>query len=288
MATISPLRYPGGKGRLADFLEDTIDINNLRGCDYYEPYVGGAGAALALLKNKAVSRIIINDADYRIYAFWKSVLLYPQVFVQEIFSVPLTINEWRRQKAICEEPRLYSLFEVGFSTFYVNRCNRSGILLGAGPIGGISQKGKWKLDARFNRENLAQMILAVSGMKDSIILKNDDAIIFLKNVLPKGKKRKRSFVYLDPPYVNKASRLYLNAYDQKDHRDIAIYLKTQKSFSWVLSYDDNELVRYLYDACEVCHLPIRYSLQSKRLANELIIFPKYMAMPTIQSSIKAG
>ena len=288
MATISPLRYPGGKGCLAGFLEDAIDLNDLRGCDYYEPYAGGAGVALTLLKNKAVSQIVINDADYRVYAFWKSVLLCPQAFVREIFAIPLTIHEWRRQKEICEQPQLHSLFEVGFSTFYVNRCNRSGILLGAGPIGGISQKGKWKIDARFNRDNLAQKILDVAAMKDAIVVENSDAILFLKNILPKGKKRKRSFVYLDPPYVNKSSRIYLNAYKAKDHIDIEKYLSAQKNLPWVLSYDDTDLIRSLYHSYEIYHLPIRYSLQSKRIAKELIIAPDRVALPVGYRFVMTG
>ena len=74
MSHSSPLRYPGGKSALSDFLIDVIDLNDLRGSAYYEAYAGGAGAGIKLLMEGAVSQIYLNDADYNIYSFWISVL----------------------------------------------------------------------------------------------------------------------------------------------------------------------------------------------------------------------
>ena len=70
----SPLRYPGGKGKLTDFFHAIIEENNLSDGYYVEPYAGGASVALSLLFNEYVSKIIINDFDRSIYAFWFSVL----------------------------------------------------------------------------------------------------------------------------------------------------------------------------------------------------------------------
>lgn len=286
MNCMSPLRYPGGKASIANLLEDVIDLNNLRGCNYFEPYVGGAGAALKLLQSRAVSEIYINDADPRIYAFWSSVLYRPEQFVDAIISAPLDIAFWKKQKAICENPQNHSQFKLGFSTFFMNRCNRSGLLLGAGPIGGMTQNSKWRLDVRFNRENLAQRILSIAQRKDAIHLYNLDAIKFLKSILPYGTKRKKVFIYLDPPYVNKADRLYMNIYEKKDHIDIARYLIRQKSLRWLMSYDDTPLIRDLYKMLKIKHLPIRYSLQSKRLAQELVIAPNDLVLTTAFSDVE--
>jgi DNA adenine methylase len=134
----SPLRYPGGKGCLSSLLADVIDLNDLRGSVYYEPYAGGAGAALELLREGIVSEVYINDADLRVGAFWESVLGETGHFVDEIFGVPLSIKEWRRQLEICSNPATHTRFQTGFAAFYMNRCNRSGVLTGAGPIGGYS------------------------------------------------------------------------------------------------------------------------------------------------------
>jgi DNA adenine methylase len=281
MKFASPLRYPGGKASLADFLTDVIDLNDLRGGVYYEPYVGGAGAALSLLRDEVVSEIFINDADERVYAFWDSVLNESNRFVGEVLSIPLTIDEWHQQHDVCANPRGHSRFKVGFAAFYMNRCNRSGVLTGAGPIGGHDQAGKWRLDVRFSRQPLAERILNLSRLRERIHVSQLDALAFLKTRLPRGRGRSNVFVYLDPPYVNKGQRLYLNAYDDNDHANLAAYIKTQISLPWIMSYDDTPLVRKLYADQQTAHLPIRYSLQEKRPARELIIAPHHLTLPRV-------
>ena len=143
MRYASPLRYPGGKACLSQFLEDTIDINDLRGCSYFEPYAGGAGAALKLLYDGVVAELFLNDLDYRVYAFWKSALERTDEFITLIRNARLDIEEWHRQNAICRKPGHHKLIQIGFAAFYMNRCNRSGIITGAGPIGGYEQLGTY-------------------------------------------------------------------------------------------------------------------------------------------------
>lgn len=280
MRFVSPLRYPGGKASLAGFLANVIDRNDLRGCGYYEPYAGGAGAAIGLLRSQVVSEIFINDADERVSSFWQSALNESDRFVSKVLSAPLTIGEWYRQREICANPRAHKRFDVGFAAFFMNRCNRSGVLTGAGPIGGLEQSGKWRLDVRFSRAPLAERILTLARMKDRIHLSQLDAIDFLKSKLPCGQGRRSVFVYLDPPYVNKGQRLYMNAYEAKDHAYLASYLDSQHVLPWLMSYDDTELIRDLYVHHQVFPLPVRYSLQKKRRANELIVAPHRMALPT--------
>jgi DNA adenine methylase len=275
----SPLRYPGGKASLTSFLEDVIDLNDLRGCQYFEPYAGGAGAALTLLERKAVDEIYINDADVRVFAFWNAVLSETEQFTERILTVPLNMEEWHKQREVCSNPRNHKAFDVGFSAFYMNRCNRSGVLSGAGPIGGLHQLGKWKLDARFSKEALAKRIQQVGKRREQIHVSGLDAIDFLKSSLPVGRMRRKVFVYIDPPYVNKGQKLYLNAYAPKDHAGIAHYLSSQKVLPWLMSYDDSPLVLDLYRERHIFKLPIRYSLQVKKSAAELIICPFDLTLP---------
>lgn len=256
-----------------------IDLNNLRGCVYFEPYAGGAGAALTLLNAEVVSEIRLNDADPRIHAFWRAVLEHSERFAEKITKVPLTIKEWEKQKEICTHPNRHGFFDLGFAAFYMNRCNRSGILMGAGPIGGHGQKGIWRMGVRFNREALAERVLSLGGHRRHIKVFNEDAVAFLKSYLPKGRGRDRVFVYLDPPYVSNGRRLYLNAYEPEDHNALAKYIRTQKKLPWIMSYDDSSLVRDLYGKCKMALLPIRYTLQVKHSAQELIIAPDNIAVP---------
>lgn len=276
--SLSPLRYPGGKAGLAPFLTDVLDLNGLRGVDYFEPYAGGAGAALGLLADGVVSHIFINDADWRIYAFWKTVLDNSEWFVEKIIASRLDLDEWRIHRDVCLNPAGHDVRDVGFSAFYMNRCNHSGVLNG-GPIGGYEQKGEWRINVRFTKPSLVERVLEISKVRDCISVSNDDAVDFLKLKLPKGNGRKRAFVYLDPPYVIKGQRLYLNSYEPGDHGEIARYMSAQRILPWVMSYDDAILVRDLYKRQQIGFLPINYSLQEKRSAEELIIAPHHLRLP---------
>ncbi|CAN5541365.1 DNA adenine methylase [soil metagenome] len=281
MNHLSPLRYPGGKARLAGLLRDMIDLNDLEGCEYYEPFAGGAGAALTLLEQKVVSRIYLNDADHRVSSFWRSCVYESDRFASRILEIPVTIDEWRRQRQICAAPSKYSRFDIGFAAFFMNRCNRSGVLTGAGPIGGYAQDGKWRLDVRFNRQDLAARVLQLGRQRGKITISNDDAVDFLKEKLPRGLRREKVLVYLDPPYVQKGQRLYLNAYESQDHGKLRAYLRVQKTLHWFASYDDSPLIRELYADVKVCQLPIQYSLQVKRVAHELVLAPHHMTLPAV-------
>ncbi len=275
----SPLRYPGGKASLSNFLIDVIDLNDLRGCEYFEPYAGGAGAALRLLETGAVNKIHLNDADRRISAFWQSAIHHTEEFIAKINSIELTIDEWHKQKAISQSPSRAKVLDLGLSTFYLNRCNRSGVL-SAGPIGGYAQEGKWRMDVRFNRETLINRIRSIGSMREAITISSSDALEFLKEKLPRGSARSRVLVYLDPPYVEQARRLYLNSYESRDHVFVAAHMRKQKVLPWVMSYDDCELVRSLYaNDCSVSNIPVKYSLNKKRVSNELLIAPPHMVLP---------
>ena len=275
---VSPLRYPGGKAVLADYLAELIASNGLSNPRYYEPFAGGAGAALCLLLDDVVSEVHLNDLDPRITSFWKAVLDEPERFIERIQTVPVTVEEWRNQRKICEDADVSRLFELGFATFYLNRCNRSGVIMGAAPIGGYAQEGEWKIDARFYRESLVARVCALANVRDRIHVTEMDAREFLVNHLPRGRSREDVFVYLDPPYHAKGGRLYLNSYLDKDHRQIANYLQQQKRLKWIVSYDDATFIRELYGSCNIAGNSHRYSLQARRTVQEILITPTYLQL----------
>ena len=281
----SPLRYPGGKGSLAAFLGRVIELNNLSDCSYFEPFAGGAGAALRLLRENVVSELHLNDADHRITAFWNSALSEPERFVDAILSVPVSIAEWRRQQRVYLQADASKPFDLGFSAFYLNRCNRSGILSGGAPIGGYAQSGKWRIDARFNRENLAERVLTIARKREQILVTNMDAITFLVKHLPRGNRRQRVFAYLDPPYWSHGNRLYMNFYKNREHRNLSRYIQRQGTLKWVMSYDDAHFIRDLYKTCVVSHLPLQYSLYRTQQARELLIAPSHVLLPRSLASI---
>ena len=241
----SPLRYPGGKTKLAPFIKALFKENpSIMGCHYIEPYAGGAGVALSLLLDGYASKITINDFDRSIYAFWHSVVKDSEAFCKKINDTYIDIDTWKLQKEIQNNKAKADLFTLGFSTFYLNRTNVSGVIKG-GLIGGYHQSGEYKINARFNKTALIEKIRAIAEHKDKITVTKKDALAVIRTA-PKD-----SFVYFDPPYVEKANGLYMNFYTTKDHEKIAKkIIENAVGFRWLLSYDSNDLIKELYKSYE--------------------------------------
>jgi len=275
MTFYSPLRYPGGKNFLVPELEKIIKLIGINNPIYIEPYAGGAGAALALLFMGRVERIIINDLDEAIFAFWKSVTEKSEQFVRKIIKTPITITEWKKQKEIYLNKNV-DLFKKGFATFFLNRTNRSGIM-NAGPIGGKNQDGLYKIDARYNKKNLAVRIRKIGRFRDRILVLNEDGIKLTKRYLNK----ENTFIYLDPPYFKKGAMLYLNHYKEDNHIELADLLNTNANDYWVLTYDEVAKIRDLYPNRERKRLALKYNIYDScrvREARELMIFSDSVSM----------
>ena len=275
MVTKSPLRYPGGKASLAGFLRGLIAANVEAGtCTYFELYAGGAGAALDLLLGGDVQRIVLNDADLHIYAFWDSILHQTEDFLRMMADTPVSIDEWYRQRAIYEDVEghgNHSPLVTGFATFYLNRTNRSGIIKKAGPIGGVDQSGKYKIDCRFNKADLTRRIELIAARADDIEIHNDDTLAFI------GQNQQRladghSFMYLDPPYYKNGYSLYLNAYNHQDHANLRDLMADIRHLKWMISYDDVEEIHNLYNGFRNNQHELNYFLQQKRKINEFFIY----------------
>ena len=259
--------------------------NFLLGCGYYEPFAGGAGAALKLLQAGFVSAVHLNDADVRISALWKTVLNDNERFAEAVGSASVSIAEWRRQFRICMSPRGRSGFEIAYATFFLNRCNRSGVILGSRPIGGIDQSGPYSIAARFNKTALAERVRVLKAYRGAVRIYNLDALEFLRKHVPTGRRRSEVFVYLDPPYYSKGSRLYLNYYSNAEHAALASYLRSQKRLNWLVSSDDEPEIEKLYAGMVRTKISVDYSLQCRRRSDELIIAP---ARVKLQSAIRVS
>jgi DNA adenine methylase len=268
MSSNSPLRYPGGKARLSGLLKSLINENGLNGGTYCEPYAGGAGLALNLLLDGTVTGLVINDVDPGIYAFWKSVFCQADDLCEMIDGTPVDIDTWYKQRDNRAKGYKLTELELGFAVFYLNRTNRSGIIDGAGPIGGYGQVGEWKIDARFNKKRLVGTIQKLSKFSDSVEIRNDDALELLDDVLC----RDQTLTYLDPPYFNKAQKLYLNHYDANDHAAIASTLRRHRTRPWLVSYDDVPEIRALYPDFRSDFYSLQYSAGRKARGNECMFF----------------
>jgi DNA adenine methylase len=270
----TPLRYPGGKQKLTPFINEILETNEIDG-HYIEPYAGGAGVALELLLTKKVKYIHLNDSDIRLYAFWHSVKNENEKLCNHILSASLTVEEWKKHREVLRNPEKYSLFEIGFSTFYMNRCNRSGILK-AGIIGGLNQEGNYKMDARFSRNDLIRRIELIGVYSDTIFISNLDAEDFIDNYIPNLDEN--SLIYFDPPYFNKAKDLYLNSYKPEDHQRLSGAIqKVEKP--WVLSYDNVPEIISLYTSRNYFTYDLQYSAAKNYKGKEVFVFSDFIKLP---------
>ncbi|TXJ28272.1 MAG: DNA adenine methylase [Chitinophagaceae bacterium] len=269
----SPLRYPGGKGKVASYFKQVFHDNLLYDGVYVEPYAGGASVALSLLFNEYASKIVINDIDRSIFAFWHSVLHKTDELCRLINDTPVTVQNWDIQRQTQKNKQRQGLLKVGFSTFFLNRTNRSGIL-NAGIIGGRQQTGNWKIDARYNKKDLIARIQRIALYKDKIELHNSDAVELVKS-LRKSLPSKTLF-YFDPPYYVKGKDLYLNYYGDEDHQEIATEIAKLKKQKWIVTYDNVHQIKNLYTDFRQVKYTLNYSAAEPSKGQEVMIFSDNM------------
>lgn len=262
----SPLRYPGGKAKLTPYILETLKLNDLEGGIYVEPFAGGAAIAWHLLLEEHVAEVYINDLNPSIYAFWYSVLNLTDDLCNLIIKTPVTIEEWDVQRKLQKCSRS-TLIERGFSTLFLNRTNRSGII-NAGVIGGISQNGNYKLDCRFNKERLISQIRDIARFRKKIHLSNLDAIDFINEILPYIDKK--CLVNIDPPYYVKGKGLYQNFFEHSDHYRLYESVKSI-SHPWVVTYDDTPEINDIYGEFSPKHYGLTYTAQVKKKGSEVMI-----------------
>ena len=275
----SPLRYPGGKKKLAAFIAKICIDNNING-HYVEPYSGGASVALFLLMEGFVNRITINDKDKSIYAFWHSVLNNTEQLCELIKNAELTVSEWRKQRDIQSNKENAALLSLGFSTFYMNRTNRSGIITG-GIIGGVQQKGDYPMDCRFNKDDLIKRIKKIASKKNQINLHDDEAIDLVNKIQAEASNNNVIF-YFDPPYYLKASSLYMNHYDKDDHKTVSEKIQAIKNVKWIVSYDNVPEINKLYASCQKKEFSFKHTAYEAREGKEVLFFNDNVITPKIE------
>lgn len=281
--TDSPLRYPGGKTQLSPFVIDLVRANDLAGGVYAEPFAGGAGIAWKLLLNGDMSEAWLNDIDPAIFAFWDTVVNRPDPLCELILNTDVTIEEWYRQRLVLADSMATPLC-LAYATLFLNRTNRSGILK-AGVIGGKDQLGAYKLDCRFNKEELVRKIQRIHIYRDVIRVTRLDA----EKCLMKWERElpPRSLINIDPPYYTQGRDLYLSFYNPEDHGRLAKLVRNLKA-PWMLTYDDAPEIEKLYTGLPMYKKSLVYYAQVKRRASELLVLsPRLVAPAALQIPLSA-
>jgi len=203
--------------------------------------------SISLLEAGLVERVGLCDADPLVAAFWK-IVFSPEAYqlADLIYDCPVTLAEWERQRAI--EPS--SVLEAAFKCLFLNRTSFSGSLHPkTGPIGGKAQSGQYLIGCRFNQEKLAERILELSALRRRVqFVRNESYVKTLASVRRTRLFRERPDAivwYLDPPFFEKADKLYPRSFAPCDHERLATETGRIPGH-WILSYDDHAEARRLY------------------------------------------
>ncbi len=265
---------------MSGLLQQIRRLNDLGDLAIAEPFAGGAGASLSLLYLEEAPAVHINDADPAIHDFWWSLTNQSKQFSEMISAKRISMAEWRRQREVYKSRGRVARLKRGFSAFYLNRCNRSGIIMNGGPIGGVNQTGDWLLDARFNKDDLIARCQKVAEYRDRIHVSGDDGVEFISKQDPTS-----VMCFIDPPYFVKGKTLYLNALDETYHKGLGEQLRGMKDAAWILTYDDCPEIRKIYKGwATIRPFSLRYAAAERRSGKEILIAPKWMKLPSAQSS----
>lgn len=277
---LSPLRYPGGKARIAPFVGDLMADQRPRPLRYVEPFAGGAGVALRLLFDERVDEIVINDVNPGVAAFWRALYDSTEDLIDKVRACRPTIDEWHTQCGIYQAADSDDL-TLGFATFFLNRTNRSGIL-GARPIGGLEQSGAWSLDARYDHLKLAERIRLLGQYASRVEICEQDGV----DLVESAAQEPRTFIYADPPYMLQGDELYLDTFHSDHHQRLATTLR--ETNGWLLTYDADPRVLALYTGLRCAAFSIKHTAARQHIGQEYAVFADDLDIRSIDGLSRHG
>ena len=274
-------RYPGGKSRLAkqifNIIEGKVDLNTVN--SYIEPFIGGGSMFLYMVQRlEKLQYCVINDKDNGIYAIWETLLSNPDGFIGKIKDYKPTVDSYIDFSLRLNETGIlddYPIEEVAFEKIALHQMSHSGLGLKSGsPIGGFEQKGKYKIDCRYNPDTMARKINDIVNLLrkiSQIALSNADCLEILDD---KDTDKKNKLIYIDPPYYQIGNTLYQEGMTENEHIELSKKLNSFENANWFISYDDCPFIRDLYSDCDIETINANYTINNKGKKNEILICPK--------------
>lgn len=267
---VNPLRYPGSKAVMVDYLASAVVSNDLVGCHFYELFAGSASASLSLLSSGTVGKATLVERDPLLYSFWHCVFKRTRELVARVDRLEVTLANWKKMQRFLkvDHPSQANILDLAVAGLFLNRANYSGILH-AKPIGGINQNSEYDISCRFNRDRIVDSILELSKTRARIRVLFGDAVSYLARV-GRALERQQSLVYIDPPYVGQGRKLYRYHFDEVGHRRLADRVNQVRS-PWIVSYDNHPLVTQSFIGRQVVPISLNYTVRKSRRADELMI-----------------
>lgn len=247
---VSPLRWPGGKSKFVGQILAYCDENKME--NFVEPFAGGASVGLSLLLAGKVKNLYLNDLDFGVYSLFQIIKNMPDVLIDKInWFVPTKEAYSKAKKKVNDNYNGLDMLDAAWNLLVVNRLAFSGI-----PKANCMSNPM----ARWSADTLIKRIQAIYLVGNHIYVSCMDACEYIEEMYWKP----NTTIFIDPPYKLKGKDLYMNYYTDKNHYELSMLLddlyKGMPGADMIITYDDCEYIKSIYDFPEVITVGRKYSI----------------------------
>lgn len=262
---LSPLRYPGGKSQLIDFIGEEVDPDQLQ--TVISPFTGGGSVEWALLESGLTNRLILNDIDPDVYNFWHVILTEPDNLIDCIMRNPISERLYQRAHdyMVTGTPVTQNPVEQAFLFLINNRCSFSGIY-NAGRMGGKNGT----LSDLSQRYNPTTLIRQINTLRD--IYSREDVTVELFNesyedIIETYGWLSHATLIMDPPYITEqANSIYRHSFTDTHHhtlfRQLNQFWHSHPAVDMLLFYDNHRRINEFELPDDVQIINRRYSIHN--------------------------
>lgn len=237
---LSPLRYPGGKSRVASRIAKLLPNFS----EFREPFVGGGSVFLELAKLRPDATYWLNDLYPDVANFWEVAHKNLEALVSHVKIFRSAETDGRKLYSFIRSLESGDPAQRAARFFILNRITFSG----TSDSGGYSQQAfenRLTNTAIDRLENLS----FISNLKVKVT--NTDY------ALPAQTPGAGVVLFMDPPYVTKAQKLYGkggNLHRTFDHERFAQTI-LDVNHHWLITYNDGASIKQLFpESGTVSHL----------------------------------
>lgn len=258
----SPLRYPGGKSRVAEKIAGLLpDFEEFR-----EPFVGGGSVFFYLRQKFPRKKFWINDIYTDLAVFWQRMQKNSVEVIEQIQNWKNNFQNGKElHQFLRENKKDFDEIKQAAAFFVFNRITFSGTT----EAGGFSQQA---FEKRFTESSI-ERLKKIPEILENVKITNLD----YGEVL--DEKGVKVSVFFDPPYFSATnSALYGkngNLHRAFDHARFAESLKICRH-KWLLTYDDSAFIRQKFSFANIESWDLTYGMRnvtkkSEQKAAELFI-----------------
>lgn len=267
----------GNKTSILHILYALFPLNYER---YIEPF-GGSGAVL-LGKKKPDKFEVYNDYNHNLVNLFRCMRDRPMAFIKELGFYPLNsrddfnvIKKFFKQekfddKYLDEELKLTKIILPDLKAeeiieLYIKMKQdydlRRAVMFLKLLRYSYSSGGKSFACQPFSVVSLFKLIEQVGKRLENVVIENQDFEVLIKHY-----DRENSFFYCDPPYFS-SEYVYQCGFTWNDHLRLKNALANAKG-KWLVSYNDCEEIRNLYDGCSFFDFTRLHSMKQRINAGE--------------------